>query len=47
VRYLRQVKEDPDIWLRERNAEQEWQAQMKELSNFLAHREAEEVEKRR
>jgi hemerythrin-like metal-binding protein len=47
VRYLRQVKEEPDIWLRERNAEQEWQAQMKELSNFLAHREAEEVEKRR
>lgn len=47
VRYLRQVKEDPDIWLRERNAEQEWQSQMKELSNYLAHREADEVEKRR
>lgn len=47
VRYLRQCKENPDIWLHERNAEQEWQGQMKELSNYLAHREAEEVEKRR
>lgn len=47
VRYLRQCKENPDIWLRERQAEQDWQGQMRELSNYLAHREAEEVEKRR
>ncbi|KIL99255.1 Hemerythrin [Paramagnetospirillum magnetotacticum MS-1] len=47
VRYLRQVKEDPDIWLRERNAEQEWQAQMKELSNYLANRTEEDEKKKR
>ncbi|MBI3444256.1 MAG: hypothetical protein HY055_02545, partial [Magnetospirillum sp.] len=45
VRYLRQVKEDPDIWLNERHAEEEWQAQMKELGNYLAHRQEEDTKK--
>lgn len=45
VRYLRKVKENPDIWLRERHSEQEWQTQMKELSNYLANREDEDSKK--
>ncbi|MDO8606021.1 MAG: bacteriohemerythrin [Phaeospirillum sp.] len=39
IRYLRQARTNPDIFDRERLEEQEWQAQMKELSDYLAHRE--------
>lgn len=39
IRYLRQVREIPEIRNRERIEELEWQAKMKELSDFLAKRE--------
>ena len=39
IRYLRQARENPDIFDRERFEEQEWEARMKELSDYLAHRE--------
>jgi len=39
IRYLRQVREIPEIAARERVEEMEWRAKMKELSDFLAKRE--------
>jgi hypothetical protein len=39
IRYLRQVREIPEIRNRERIEELEWQAKVKELSDFLAKRE--------
>ncbi len=39
IRYLRQAREDPDIFDRERLEEYEWTMKMKELSDYLAHRE--------
>ncbi len=38
IRYLRQARENPDIFDRERYEESEWQAQVKELSDYLANR---------
>ncbi len=38
IRYLRQAREHPDITLRECGEEAEWQAKMKELSDYLADR---------
>lgn len=38
MRYLKQARENPDIFERERNDETEWLAQMKELGDYLAHR---------
>jgi len=45
MRFLGMARDDPDIWLREKQAEQEWLAQIKELSNYLAHRQEKEKEK--
>jgi hemerythrin-like metal-binding protein len=39
IRYLRQARDIPQIKLRERQEEEEWRAQMKTLSDYLAHRE--------
>jgi hemerythrin-like metal-binding protein len=39
IRYLRQARAIPDIMYRERAAEAEWEAKMKELSDYLANRE--------
>lgn len=38
IRYLNQVRERPDIQQREQQQEIEWQATMKELSDYLANR---------
>ncbi|RAU24001.1 hypothetical protein CU669_01235 [Paramagnetospirillum kuznetsovii] len=38
IRYLRQAREHPDILDRERYEENEWQAKLKELSDYLANR---------
>ena len=39
IRYLRQARQNPDIFDRERQEERDWAAQMKELGDYLAHRE--------
>jgi len=39
IRYLRQARQNPDILDREQRDEWEWQAKMKELGDYLAHRE--------
>lgn len=38
IRYLRQARENPDIFDRERNEESEWEAKIKELKDYLANR---------
>ncbi len=45
MRYLRQVREMPEIRARERAEEAEWDARVKELRDFIAGREKEEEKK--
>ncbi|OAN50288.1 hypothetical protein A6A04_02490 [Paramagnetospirillum marisnigri] len=45
IRYLRQAREIPEIRHREMEEEREWHARVKELSDYLAHRESKDKDK--